>query len=307
VTVLHVHNSRTIGGVEISLVGWERHLDGTRFPHQLFLFEEADGAERAFLEYLARRNMSAHLLPWGKRKRLIPAVARLIRAIRANRPCIVHTHDLRPDFVGWVAARLTGCPLIASNHGWHSIWPDIGRKRRRNEAVRSWLLKHFDRVVAVSDSVRDESIRRGIDPARVMTVHTGIDLADFQLPADREAARQALGFGRSDVLIGNIARLYPEKGQSILLHAFERVSRHLSSARLLIVGEGPLAGALRAEAHRLDIANRVKFVGFQDDIAAVFAALDVFVLPSFAENTSGCVQGHGCRAPDRRFTSRRHR
>jgi glycosyltransferase involved in cell wall biosynthesis len=285
ITVLHLHNSRTVGGIEVSLVGWARSIDSRRFAIRLFLFEEADGAERGFLEYLARRDMSAQILPWGKTKRLSAAVSQLVRAIRSSQPCIVHTHDLRPDLVGWLAARLTGCPLIASNHGWHSIWAGIGRQRRRNEALRSWLLRRFDLVVAVAESVRVESIRRGIEPRRVVTVNTGIDLAEFQPSKDREVVRQALGFGPADVVIGNVARLHPEKGQAVLLQAFERVSRQLPHSRLLIVGDGPLLESLRMQCGQLGISDRVTFLPFQDDIASLFSALDVFVLPSFAEGT----------------------
>jgi glycosyltransferase involved in cell wall biosynthesis len=282
-TVLHVQNARIVGGIEISLVGWLRHLDLERFSPMVFCFEEADGAERAFVEYMERRKLTVHRLPWGRRRRLIAAVSRLRRTIRAHRPCIVHTHDLRPDLVGWLAARSTGCPLIASNHGWHSTWPGVGRKRRWYEALRARLLKRFDLLISVSERIHEESVRRGIDAARAVTLHTGIDLERFHPSVDRGALREAFGFGPSDIVIGNVARLHPEKGHRLLLQAFAPVSNELPHVRLLLVGDGPLYGSLKAEAHRLGIVDRVRFVGFQDDIASLFSALDVFALPSLAE------------------------
>lgn len=249
----------------------------------MFCFDEVDGAQRHFVDYLARHNLPVEVLPWGRRKRIFACVARLVWIIRANRPCIVHTHDMRPDFVGLLAAGLTGCPLIASNHGWHSIWSGIGRKRRWIDALRVQSLKRFGRLIAVSESVREESIRRGIDAARVTTIYTGIDLDDFTPAVGRDSMRAALGYAPTDVVIGNVARLFPEKGQALLIEAFARVAASLPDARLLIVGDGPLRDSLVAQAVCHGVVHKVRFLEFQDDIASVYAALDVFALSSFSE------------------------
>jgi glycosyltransferase involved in cell wall biosynthesis len=87
------------------------------------------------------------------------------------------------------------------------------------------------------------------------------------------------------VVVGHIARLHPEKGHALLLRAFARAHPRLPGARLLIVGDGTLARSLRDEARRLAISDRVTFLGFQDDLVSLLVALDVFVLPSFAEGT----------------------
>jgi len=282
-TILHLHNSRIVGGVEVSLIGWLRHLNAERCVARLFCFAEADGTERSLLAYIGQRDMSAHVLPWGWRKRLIAAVSELVRAIRANMPCIVHTHDMRPDIVGGLAARTAGVPWVASVHAWHSTWPDLAAKRRLIEAIRGRLLPYCDAVVAVSDLTREETIRRGVPAGRVMTVHTGTSLEDREPAIGRDAIRASLGFAADDIVIGNIARLHPEKGQALLIRAFERVSRSIPRARLLIVGDGTLREALRAQASRLGLTGRVTFEPFRDDLASLLGALDVFALPSHAE------------------------
>ena len=285
ITVLHIHNSRAIGGIELSLIGWLRHLDRERFRPELFCFEESDGAQKPFLEYLQQDGIPVHVLPWGLRKRAFSAVKILIGAIRASYPCVIHTHDLRPDAVGLLAAVATGCPIVASNHGWHSMWSGLAPKRRRNEWLRARILRQFDLVIAVGDSVRDESIRRGLARESVTTIHTGIDLESFQPRSSRACVRKNLGFSEDQVVIGNIARLHPEKGQSILLRAFSQVAGRVPLAQLLIVGEGPLLAALKAETENLALTNKVTFVAFEKDIAAMYSALDIFALPSLAEGT----------------------
>lgn len=267
----------------MSVIGWLRHLDRDRFASRFFCFQETDGAEQPLLRYVAGRNIVAEVLPWGHRKRLIAAVKQLLKVIRECRPCVIHTHDLRPDIVGYFAARVTGCAWISTVHAWHSTWSGLSLKRRCIEALRARLLARCDLVIAVSERTRQETIRRGIEPARVITVYTGIDREDLQPTEERDRLRASLGFGPTDMVIGNIARLHPEKGQDNLLQAFASVSDELPTARLLVVGDGTLGDALQRTATRLGIQAKIRFLSFQDDVASVLSALDVFALSSLAE------------------------
>lgn len=286
VTVILLHNTRAIGGVEVSLAGWMQYLDRNRLNPLLYCFEEADGAETAFAAYLRKRDIPLSILPWGSRKRIVPAVRELVRVIRANRPCVLHVNDMRPELVGITASKLTGCPLVSSNHGWHSIWGGIGLKRQRNDVLRAFFARFCDLNIAVGECVRAESIRRGIDPQKVITLHTGVNHSEFINAPDTNTARSRLGYQPGEFVIGNFARLYPEKAQDVLVNAFASIAHEFPHARLLIVGTGPLQSAIERQIRSLGLEGCVRLLPFQDDIAALYAAVDLFVLPSHAEGAA---------------------
>jgi glycosyltransferase involved in cell wall biosynthesis len=282
-SVLHVRNSVTMGGVETSIVGWLQSPALRSFPAFLFCFEQASGSEKPFIQFLAARGLTAELLPWGKTKQLAGAVASLCGAIRAHWPCVVHTHDFRSEIVGWLAARRTGAPLVASNHAWHAMWPGIGYKQRVLEGIRGHLLRRFDRVIDVCETTRRESIRRGVPAHRVTTIYSGANpsKADNAVPCSQ--LRASLGLKQEDVVIGNLARMSPEKGQHYLLEAAARILPLRPRSRFLVVGEGPLHRKLVQQAEALGIESRVTFLTFQDDLHSAMSVLDIFVLPSLME------------------------
>lgn len=285
--VFLVRNSVIIGGVETTLLGWLKHLDRTRFEPILFCFDQSDNAQAPFLDYLAGHGLTASCLPWGRVKNLPGAVAALSAEIRkypAQR-CVIHTQDVRSDLVGWLASKRTGVPVMASNHGWHSMWSGMSRKLHWVEALRGKLLQRFEKVLEVSESTRDISIARGIDPNRTLTLQTGIEIGDLQdgLLAQREAIRAHLGIKPGQIIIGNIARLFPEKGQKHILEAAQYVVPRCPACEFWIVGDGPLRDELRQDAARLEVPDSVRFIPFREDFREIMVALDVFTLPSYAE------------------------
>ena len=95
--------------------------------------------------------------------------------------------------------------------------------------------------------------------------------------------RQALALSADTPLIGTVARLAPVKGLQHLISAMPEILRRCPHAHLVIAGDGDRRADLEAMVRRTAVAERVHFLGFRRDAAAVTAALDVFVLPSLNE------------------------
>jgi len=114
---------------------------------------------------------------------------------------------------------------------------------------------------------------------RVVSIPTGIELARFH-PGDRAAARAATGLPPAVPLIGIVATLRSWKGHRYLLQALAALER--GDVHLAIVGDGPQRAALEALARELGLAARVTFAGNQPDVAPWMQALDLFCLPSYA-------------------------
>ncbi|MGS1015959.1 glycosyltransferase [Allosphingosinicella humi] len=138
--------------------------------------------------------------------------------------------------------------------------------------------READGMLAVSGALRSAMASLGIEAGKVRVHHTGVDLDRFR-PADRRVAKAALGV--DGPLLASVGALIPRKGQRLALATLAE----LPSATLIFAGDGPDRAALEAEARRLRVADRTRFLGAQphDAVARLIAAADVMVLPTSAE------------------------
>ncbi|HEX6701082.1 MAG TPA: glycosyltransferase [Gaiellaceae bacterium] len=185
------------------------------------------------------------------------SVGGLVRILRRLRPSVAHVMDVWPQAL--VAARLARVPRLLITH--HT--PEL--PRRDNVAGRVWQrLGWLARPEVIYTSEADRS-RDGRRPSRVIAL--GIDLDRF------EGAQPAL---RSEApLVGNVARLAPQKDHRTLIEA----ARLVPEAEFVVAGDGQL----RAELERLAEGSRVRFLGARDDVPELLASFDVFAFPSLFE------------------------
>jgi glycosyltransferase involved in cell wall biosynthesis len=184
------------------------------------------------------------------------SVRELVEILRRLRPRIAHVMDVWPQAA--VAARLARVPRVLVTH--HT--PEL--PRRDNLAGRVWQrLGWLARPEVIYTSEADRA-RDGRRPSHVVPL--GIDLDRF------DGARPAL---RSDrPLVGNVARLAPQKDHRTLLEA----ARLVPEAEFVVAGDGEL----RAELERAAVPN-VRLLGSRDDVPELLASFDVFAFPSLFE------------------------
>jgi glycosyltransferase involved in cell wall biosynthesis len=200
---------------------------------------------------------------------------------------VVHAHVVYLDAIvaGWLR-RWTAKPVIAKG-ACSGPSGDAARLSRMPRRLALGGLHRVDTVVAVSRDVREELVRFGIPPERVVHIPNGVDTRRFAPVADRETLRQRMELrGRVAVFVG---RLDAQKGVDILLAAWPRVAAALPDARLLIIGAGPDEAALRAQAAGLPAAARPVWCGERDDVAPYLQGADAVVLPSRAEGLSNAL------------------
>ncbi len=122
-------------------------------------------------------------------------------------------------------------------------------------------------------------VRNGVSAQRITSVPTGIDSARY-CPGERAEARTTLGLAAHRPMVGIVATLRSWKGHRFLLEAFAALD--LPDKLLLIVGDGPQRAALEKQARTLGLADQVLLAGNQADVLPWLRALDVFALPSYA-------------------------
>jgi glycosyltransferase involved in cell wall biosynthesis len=223
--------------------------------------------------------------------RLSPGALRAVRRLLIERGIdVVHSHGKGAGLYGRLAARRAGIPSIHTFHGIHYARYPVG-VRGLYLALERRLATMSAAVVHVSESQGREAEALGLaPPGRTRVIVNGVDVARLRGSAEpRVAARAALGLAYDELGIGTIARLDPIKAVDVLLEAFARVARARSRARLIVIGDGPEAGRLRARARTLGLESRVRFTGSIADAARLLGGLDLYVSASRREGLSLAV------------------
>jgi glycosyltransferase involved in cell wall biosynthesis len=197
-----------------------------------------------------------------------PRLARdVIRAVRAERPELLHTHLVHADVYGGIAAKMLGLPAVSTRHNDDRYL--LGPFRYVDRA----FARPARRLIAISDAVCRFLEQAGHDPAKLVTIRYGLD----ELPSARsEPTPAAAGVPADAPLALAVGRLIEQKDHATLLHAFAHVRSDLPHAHLTILGSGPLEAETRALATALGLADAVTLPG-RTDIRDWLERADVFV------------------------------
>ena len=196
---------------------------------------------------------------------------------------ILHMHGYGATTFGRLAAARRGWPTVLHEHANLTDTPWFQKVADR------LLAPYTDLAIAVSRSTAEFVTRaRQVPRARTRIVYLGSPLEEFtraRTPAEVRVVRSALGLPATGPVVGTVTRLMPSKGNRYLVDAARLVLDQAPNVHFCIVGEGTLLDDLKQHAHRLGVAERVRFAGFTRDVAGALAAFDVVVFPSIWEGT----------------------
>ncbi|HEV3156301.1 MAG TPA: glycosyltransferase family 4 protein [Candidatus Baltobacteraceae bacterium] len=203
---------------------------------------------------------------------------RLIDTLRSLRPAIVHGHISTGKYAGRIAALLAGVPhLVFTEHG------DVPYDELR-KLVNRVLHARTDRFIVFSDAQRTDLIAKESIPAeRVSVIPNGIDLS--RLSTDSQGVRAELGIDDATLLFFIPARIIGLKNIPLAIEALasrERFDGH--PWMLAVAGRGPDLERCQALVTSLGVGERVRFLGFRDDVSRLMHAADVFLIPSQSES-----------------------
>jgi len=287
--VMFLMTSMPVGGAETLLVNLIRRLDRDRFTPSLCCLKDLGPlGELMSHEVSTFSNLIRHKYDLG----VVLRLARLFREQRIDAIVTVGAGDKM--FWGRLAARWAGVPVVLS--AIHSTgWPDgIGRLNRS-----PWLTRWTDAFIGVADAHGIHLIENeGFPVEKVCIIPNGVDVSRFHPELSGKEVRRALGIDPQAPVAGIVAALRPEKDHALFLRAAARVLAEVPAARFMIVGDGPLRGALENQARELGIQKSVHFLGTRKDIPELLAAMDVFVLTSKMEaNPVSILEAMACGKP----------
>ncbi len=283
IRVLQIVTRLAIRGVPRHVLNLAAGLDKQRYE-TLVLAGRSDPGEGSMLENAKSQGISIAEEPLLQR-RVDPLVdarafAAIYKLMRSRNFHVVHTHISKAGFLGRLAARCAGVPVIVHTyHGW------VQELNTRNVAGRIFLrceklgARISDALIAVGDNVIGNAQENGVGkPSQYSVVPNGIDLESFAAKVP-----SAVGLVEGAPVIGTVGSLTPEKGFSVLLDAMPSVVERFPQATLYIIGDGPLRSALEQQGRERALAGAVRFVGGVDDIRPWLQSFDLFVQPSLHE------------------------
>ncbi len=204
------------------------------------------------------------------------ALLNLWRQLSQRRVDIVYFNTPRAILAGGLSAWLSGTPSrVCSRRVNFPLNNHLSRFKY------NWLL---ERIVTVSESIRQTLIEDGVRPELVRVVYEGVDLDWID-----GLRSPGLPVPRRGLVVGMVAHLSAEKGHRTLLEAASRVAGRFPDTQYFLVGDGALRDELLDYTRQLGLGDQVHFTGFRNDSDALMKEFDVFCLPSLSEGLSSAI------------------
>jgi glycosyltransferase involved in cell wall biosynthesis len=273
--VTHIALSLDVGGLERNIVNQVR--EGQRLGQNVSVIcLERPGALAAQVEALG-----APVICLNKRAGLRPGlIGPMQHALRQLQPHVAHTHQIACLLYTGLAAVDLSVPVI--------VHTEHGKERYASRLRTRWLGRLAGRYTArffclSRDMAAAVKVHRIVPPGKVRVILNGIDTTCFQNAREDKGLRQSLAIPIGARVIATIGRLTPVKRQDLLLRAFAQVRQRVPQAHLVVIGDGPLRGDLRALATELGVDGVTHFTGYQPEPQRYLPLIDVFALTSASE------------------------
>lgn len=273
VKVLQLISSGGYYGAENMLLNLCASQGAAGCQNTLLLFYNVHTPNVEFYERARRHGISVRMVHCKGRADW-RAVQQIEEYIQTEAIDIVHTHGYKADLYGFLAAWRSGKPVVATCHNWVGGTTALGIYNHLDRLA----LKKFSALAAVSDEVAQRLLDSGVPAEKIRIIANGIDVQSFE----QGRPLPALSFVGEKV-VGMVARLDLQKGFEYLLRAVRELCNTMNGFRVVIVGEGPDRQAIEAMVEEYGLQSSVMLAGQQSDMPAVYAAMDIFVLPSLNE------------------------
>lgn len=300
--IAHIIHRLDFGGLENGLVNLINRIPQDRYKHAIICMTDYSD----FSKRITNPAVTLYALHKADGKGL-GIYLRLWRLLRQLKPDIVHTRNLSALEAG-VVAWFAGVPgRVHGEHGRDSY--DIDGTNKKYLLLRRLCQPFIQRYIPLSRDLEGWlKTWVGIPENKIHQIYNGVDSERFCVYKNscisfcsaqkagkglrRPLPVQALA-GDKQLIIGTVGRVQEVKDQLTLVKAVAdlvaRNSEYRQKLKLVIVGDGPMMGELKALVQKKDIADVTWLSGARDDIPEWLQAMDLFVLPSKAEGVSNTI------------------
>ncbi|MFT6835527.1 MAG: glycosyltransferase involved in cell wall biosynthesis [Francisellaceae bacterium] len=277
--ILHVTYDMRIGGTEMVIKNIIQGADTQKYEMSIFCIEQPIGPWGLELEengttiHSKNRNEGFDFsLIWSIREVLI-----------REKINVIHCHQYTPWVYGVIAAIGLNTKVIFTEHG--RFYPDSSSWKRR--IVNPILSVFTDSITAISKATKQALVDyEFLSASKIEVIYNGIKALEPVTDCEIKTLKQELSISAEYVVLGTVARLDPIKNHAMMLEAFSLVVQCKPNTKLIIVGDGELMTALKAQCNKLAISENVIFTGYITNPSRYIQMFDVFLLSSFSEGTS---------------------
>lgn len=287
IKILYVISDKNIGGAGVLICNLLAHLDRTRFCAAVALPYGSKLRERLLAHNVQICELENPVDHAGG-----ASVREMMRVIRSLDPDIVHANAA---VSARIAGQLCGKKTVHTRHCYFPLKKEGGIAR---------LLQNFgnrslsDLAIATSESAAENLRDLGIPKRNIRVILNGSDPVRAVSQEEIDDLRRRWDLSDQDFCVGICARLEPYKGHATFLRAVERLCEMDLSRQMkfLIVGEGSLKRHIEQNVRALGLSDRVRIVGFVEDMAPVYRLLRVLVNASSGTETSCLAISEGMSA-----------
>lgn len=213
-----------------------------------------------------------------------------LRLALRHRFLAVHAGRVLPEgLVAWLVARIVRVPVVIYAHGEEiTTWRQPGKFR-----VMRFTYRHADIVVANSEFTRDELIKLGVVPDRIILIYPGVDIERFRPGLPCDDLKSGIGLAPNQKLILSVGRLSRRKGFDMVIRSLPALLKQGLDVRYALIGIGEDWDYLSGLAREMGVNDRVHMLGHvpPEDLPRWYNACDVFVMPN--REINGDTEGFG--------------
>jgi glycosyltransferase involved in cell wall biosynthesis len=297
--ILFCSMALTFGGEQKQLAKILNHVNRDKFQPVVCCIRQHGYVEQKILD------LASSFISLGIKNRynVLGELWGLYKAVKKYNISLIHTGIFGSEFAPLLVSVITRVPAVAFLTTSYDLELRFAPGSSR---FTYWKTKAFFSVhgiisrlgkihyVAYTQVIKDSAIKNlHLPPERISLIPLGVDYKDFvkRLSALDSPAkvREELGLNGTYPVLLNVARLSPVKGQSDLISLMPLVLERCPKAKLLIAGDGPILGDLKALCNDLGIQDNVVFLGQRDDIPELLNICDIFVFSSYYEGLPGAI------------------
>ncbi len=286
--ILYINKSSEIGGAETSLLLLLKYINRNIFNPLVVLPSEGILSTK-----IRELGLQVFIIPLNniRLKKLNPwpyvsTVWQLAKIIKREGIVLVHANDVATNQYALIAAKLSRVPIVSHMRGLND-----------KKTVKRGFLPWADHLIANSQAVAQTYLSCSKNSTNVSIIYNGIDLKEFSANNQLEILFcKRFGIPRNILLVGIVGRIFAEKGHHILVRALSEIRKKHSNICVAIIG--PISNVVNCRYQRDDdflfnlkqmitklrLEKYIFFIEEQTDIAPVYQALDLLVLPTFTES-----------------------
>lgn len=257
-------------------MGYEVHC-ASNFEH------ERDVDAKSILEKL---NVTIHQIDIARSPfsvRNLNAYRQLKALMKQERFDLVDCHTPMGGVLARLAAKATKtAPVLYTAHGFHFYKGCPLQNRLIYETIERWLARYTDGLITINEEDYQAAKSFHLRGKAYKIPGVGIDVKEIHdLKVDRAQKRRELGVPEDAFVMLSVGDLIPRKNHIVALRAF--VQANIPNSYYLLCGNGELKGMLQEESRKLNVADRVIFLGFRSDVREILHVVDLFCFPSLQE------------------------